>query len=207
MKFIISFCLLIVSNTILGNHIFKSEVLSTPEAVSIKRQNPMTSPTSNDVVVFRVTFNENVVNVNATDFELSGNASISASIINVTGSGTTYDLTVVGIADATGELNLDFSATQNIEDTSGNVFAGIVNLEESYIIDNNLSVTNTDLAESGKLLFSEGKFTYEAAKNIYVYNLLGQQISNNNLGVGLYIVKIVLENNKQLSVKRLVNSI
>ena len=64
-----------------------------PIVLSITRGNP--NPTSDPSVKFTVTFSESVMGVGVTDFNLATSNITGASITNVSGSGTTYIVTVL----------------------------------------------------------------------------------------------------------------
>jgi hypothetical protein len=91
-----------------------------PSVVSIRRQNPLTTPTTATSLTFRVSFNENVVNVDSADFVVTGT---TAPITNVTAvSGSVYDVTVSGgnLATIDGVIGLNISAAASIQDQTGN---------------------------------------------------------------------------------------
>ena len=110
---------------------------STVPSVAIARQDPTGERANKDPITFRVTFSEQVDNVDITDFEISGaGAGGSASISELTTetANTVFDIKVSTI-DTEGELDLDFAAGQNISDFGGNAFAGSITSEETYTID------------------------------------------------------------------------
>lgn len=78
-----------------------------PSAISILASDP--NPTDKSEVDFTVTFNESVTGVGTGDFSLVATGSITGeSILNVTGSGDTYVVTVsAGSGDGTLRLDLD----------------------------------------------------------------------------------------------------
>lgn len=108
--------------------------VTAPEITSITRQTPTNAITNASSVTYRVTFNEGVLNVGTADFTLSGAA--SGTIASVTPiSSTVYDVLVNTVA-GDGNLNLDISVSQDITDIAGVAFAGTINSEEEYTIDN-----------------------------------------------------------------------
>jgi len=95
---------------------------TAPTVTSITLLNP--SPTSNTSVDFQVVFSEAVAGVNASDFSTFGTASSSGeSISNVTGSGTTYTITVSGIGTI-GSLGLTLVDNNSIIDQHSNSLGG-----------------------------------------------------------------------------------
>jgi hypothetical protein len=114
--------------------------LTAPNVLSFKRQDPMTSPTDADVLVFRVTFDEGVI-ADAADFVVTGTtATIEAPIMAVDGSNKTqYDVKISGgdLPNLDGTVCLDFSMTATIEDLAGNAFVVVEPpIDEWYVIQN-----------------------------------------------------------------------
>jgi uncharacterized repeat protein (TIGR02059 family) len=94
-----------------------------PRVSSIVRQTPSSATTNADSLVYRVTFNEAVSNVNAADFSVTGS---TASVTSVSSAGgNAYDVTLSGgnLASLDGTVTLGFAAGQNITDTAGNALA------------------------------------------------------------------------------------
>ena len=110
---------------------------TAPSTTSFARFNPATSSTSADTLVFRATFSEDVINVDTTDFAVNGTT--TATVTNVSGSGSVYDVTVSGgdLAGFNGTVGLNFNSGENITDTAGNA---LPNTEPAT--DETYSVTN-----------------------------------------------------------------
>ena len=92
-----------------------------PSLLSIVRQTPTAENTDADSLVFRATFDESIVNIDGTDFSVTGGT--TATVTTVTAiSATVYDITVSGgdLADFNGTVGLDLSVSQNITDPVGN---------------------------------------------------------------------------------------
>ncbi|MCS7010974.1 MAG: sortase, partial [Anaerolineales bacterium] len=114
---------------------------TAPTLLSLTRQNPPTSPTNADVLVFRATFSEEVQNVHAGDFVVTGT---TASLLNVVGvgSGPTYsvfDLTIAGgdLATLNGTVGVDLAVGQNILDLAGNSLPTVEpSVDQTYTVDN-----------------------------------------------------------------------
>ncbi|MBR7889685.1 DUF4347 domain-containing protein [Marinomonas sp. A79] len=107
---------------------------TAPTATAIITTN--TALSTADTVTFDVTFNEAVTNVTADDFEITGD--VSGTITGITGSGSSYTVTVASIT-GDGALGLNFKSGQNITDTASNSFSGSEpSTDESYTIDNTL---------------------------------------------------------------------
>lgn len=94
---------------------------NAPSVASVMRHDPLTENTNSDVVVFRITFSEAVVNTDVSDFKIvTGNTangninSISAVQENI------YDVTLSGIT-GNGTIALDVSDTYDIEDLAGHL--------------------------------------------------------------------------------------
>nr|WP_111656736.1 Ig-like domain-containing protein [Isoalcanivorax indicus] len=109
-----------------------------PQLDSITRHDPADELTNADTVIFQVSFDEDVVNVSASDFIATGAAALDAEITTVTGSGSVWFVTVSGIAEADGELGLALSPSQNIEDLAGNALVMLtpVGSNQTYTLDN-----------------------------------------------------------------------
>ena len=95
--------------------------VTAPRVASIIRQNPATSPTNADSLTWRITFDENVQNVNAADFTVAGTTATVTSVATVTAS-TVFDVTVSGgdLANLNATVTLGLAAGQDIQDTAGN---------------------------------------------------------------------------------------
>ena len=126
---------------------------TAPRVTSITRQTPSSSPTNADSLVWRVTFNEAVQNVNPADFVTSGNGSpdLWALVTQATRVGNTnaYDVTVSGDAPIlqgsgnldvfNGTVTLEFANGQDIEDSSGNSLSNTTPTgtnDDTFVVDN-----------------------------------------------------------------------
>ncbi|MDW7694084.1 tandem-95 repeat protein [Flammeovirgaceae bacterium SG7u.111] len=118
-----------------------------PLISSIARQSPTTSPTNSDALVWDVTFDGAVANVDATDFTVTGTTGTIASVTNP--SGNVYRVTASGgdLAGLTATVTLGFAGGQDIADASGNA---LVNLTPTGTNNNTFVVDNT--APSGYLV-------------------------------------------------------
>ncbi|WP_343330915.1 T9SS type A sorting domain-containing protein [Polaribacter staleyi] len=112
-----------------------------PRITSIIRQTPTTSPTNADALVWDVTFDEPVNNVDVTDFAVLGTTATIASVTNP--SGNVYRVTVSGgdLAALDATVTLGHSGGQNITDASGNA---LTNLIPTGTNDNTFVVDNTE---------------------------------------------------------------
>jgi len=112
---------------------------TAPRVSSITRHTPATEGTNADSLAYRVTFNEAVINVDASDFTVSGT---TATVTNVVSAGANrYDITVSGgdLAAYNGIATLSFAPGQNITDGAENALTnttptGVNN--NSYTLDN-----------------------------------------------------------------------
>ncbi|WP_234859258.1 Ig-like domain-containing protein [Aquimarina aquimarini] len=113
---------------------------TAPRISSITRQNPATSPTNADALVWDVTFNEAVSNVNTADFTVSGTTATITSVTNP--SGNVYRITTSGgdLAGLNATVTLDFAGGQDIADASGNA---LTNLTPTGTNNNTFVVDNT----------------------------------------------------------------
>jgi hypothetical protein len=95
---------------------------------------------------FTVNFSENVTGVTAADFSLVKTGTVTGAVTSVTGSGSTYTVTVGGVAgDGTLEVNLNAAGTA-ITDAAGNAILGGA-LGQVYVIEHTppvaTSITST----------------------------------------------------------------
>ena len=128
------------ANTLSGSP-FAGEAYSIdppPFVVSINRANP--SPTNAASVDFTVTFSESVTGVASNDFSILMSGVSGATIANVTGSGSTYTVTVnTGSGDGT--IRVDFLGSA--VDSGGNATTGSFTSGESYAIDKTVPFVST----------------------------------------------------------------
>ncbi|AMK78524.1 MULTISPECIES: Ig-like domain-containing protein [Methylomonas] len=138
---------------------------TAPTVVSIARQTPSAEITNADALVFRVVFSEAVANIDVADFSLAGAGASGASIASVTGSGATWDVTVNGVTNNNGLVDLNFAGGQNISDTASNTLSNTTPAaEQTYTLDNlaptlnsagiNFSTVTLNYSETGSGLAS-----------------------------------------------------
>ena len=152
---------------------------TAPTVSAIERQTPATSPTSADSLTWRVTFSEDVNNVDAADFAVDGTTATLA-VSTVTAS-TVYDVAATGgdLAGLDATVTLSFATGQDIADTSDNALANTAPTgtdDATYVVDNTApTVTITgvpatsDAAFTATFTFSE-TVTGFAAEDIEVGN-------------------------------------
>ena len=152
---------------------------TAPTVSAIERQTPATSPTSADSLTWRVTFSENVNNVDAADFAVDGTTATLA-VSTVTAS-TVYDVTATGgdLAGLDATVTLSFASGQDIADTVGNALADTAPTgadDATYVVDNTApTVTITGVPETSDAAFT-ATFTFSetvtgfAAEDIEVGN-------------------------------------
>ena len=113
---------------------------TAPKIVSVVRQSPAANPTNADSITFRITFDEDVQNVDSDDFDATGTTGdVQAGGVN-TINANIYDVTVSGgdMASYTGEVGLEIASSQNIEDLAGNPLVNTTptGVNETYMLDN-----------------------------------------------------------------------
>ncbi|MBD2155078.1 DUF4347 domain-containing protein [Leptolyngbya sp. FACHB-16] len=94
-----------------------------PTLVSFLRQPVAGANTNADVLVFRATFNETVINVDPSDFVVTGTTASILGVSSVAGSPGVYDITVAGgnlTNLPSGTVGINLSPTSNIRDVVGN---------------------------------------------------------------------------------------
>jgi hypothetical protein len=95
---------------------------TAPTVVSSVRADP--NPTTATSVHFTVTFSESVTGVDVTDFDLTVTGITGASFTGVSGSGTTYTVTV-DTGTGSGTLRLDVTDNDTIVDAASNPLGGV----------------------------------------------------------------------------------
>ncbi len=119
--------------------VFLKRDLSVPTAVSFARQVPINSSTNADTLTFRATFSEDVLNVSADDFVVTGSTATVTSATPV--SGQVYDLVVSGgdLSSFNGVVGLDVSFNWNIVDRANNLMPfDEPAVDETYTLENTL---------------------------------------------------------------------
>ena len=111
---------------------------NTPTDISsILRQDPPGSPTNLPSVTFRVSFTEDVQNVDTSDFELALGGT-TTGVINslIAQSASVYDLVITGVG-GNGVLDLNIAPANDIADLGGNPMGAVpvIGVEETYLID------------------------------------------------------------------------
>ncbi len=112
---------------------------TAPVLTAFARNTPAGSPTNADTLIFDITFDQDVLNVSADDFTISGTTATGV----LAGSGSAYTLTVSGgdLAGLNGTVSLDLAAGQNITDPAGNALpGGEPSADQSYVLDNTAPV-------------------------------------------------------------------
>jgi len=148
-----------------------------PTITSIVRQSPTNEFSNADTLTFRITFSEDVKDVDETDFTIDGSSATVIEVLKVDGS--TYDITVSGgnLDNFNGTVRLSLASGQNITDLVGyDLSIGEPSIYETYSIDNTLpdapiitssggplnnptpEITGTAEANSVVELFENGNF-------------------------------------------------
>ncbi len=111
---------------------------TAPTLSSITRQTPTSEMTNADSLTFRVTFDEDVQNVNADDFVVTGTTASISTMTPV--DAATYDITVSGgdLDELDGPVGIDLANGQDIQDLVGNALpAGEPTTDQTYTLLNN----------------------------------------------------------------------
>ncbi|CAN0197728.1 unnamed protein product, partial [Chrysoparadoxa australica] len=115
---------------------------TAPTITSVLRQTPSAASTSDDTLVFRVTFDEDVQNVDVTDFNASGTTGDATAVSTV--SAAVYDVTVSGgdLAGFNGVVALTFDGAQNIQDLASNALSNTTpGTKQFYTVSNPISAS------------------------------------------------------------------
>ncbi len=157
---------------------------TAPGVTSIARQTPSGSPTNADSLVWRVTFDGAVSNLDAGDFTVTGT---TATVTNVASAGSNaYDVTVSGgdLANLNGTVTLAFAGGQNIADAASNALTNTTPTSTNaptYTLDNAAPNTPTLAAAGGTSTSVSITGTAEANSTVNIYNggvLLGTATAN-----------------------------
>ena len=119
----------------------------TSAGISFTRHNPSDEHTNADTLVFRVTFNEDVMGLDVLDFTPDSDSTAAVTSVSSVDAAT-YDVTISGgdLASFNGTLGLDFSNSQNFTDLGGNAYSGDEpDTDEGYIVDN-IALTSADIS-------------------------------------------------------------
>ncbi|MEW8015318.1 MAG: Ig-like domain-containing protein, partial [Candidatus Sedimenticola endophacoides] len=114
--------------------------LVAPIITSIARKTPPSSPTGADSIVWTVTFDRAVENVDAADFTVSGTTATVTGVAAV--SGAEYDITVSGgdLADLNGAVTLGIAGGQDIANAVHSIpmtdTTPTTTNENTYVLDN-----------------------------------------------------------------------
>ena len=97
---------------------------TAPRVSSLERRDPVASPTQADTLIWRVTFNEAVEGVDASDFTLAGTTA-TLSVASGEAGDAAYEIQAAGgdLAGLNAIVTLGFAAGQNIQDLAGNALA------------------------------------------------------------------------------------
>ncbi len=111
---------------------------TVPTTTSIARQTPSSEHTNVDSLTFRVTFSEDVQDVGANDFTITGTTATISSVAPA-GGNNAYDVTLTGgdLAGLNGTVGFDIAGAPTVTDLAGNALAtGDPATDETYVLDN-----------------------------------------------------------------------
>ena len=176
---------------------------------SIEHLTPSSSPTNSDTLTWQVTFSEDVMGVNAEDFELAGANAVTLSVSTVTAS-TVFNVTASGgdLATLNRRVTLYFTTHQNITDTANNALANTSptgTSERTYVVDNAPTVTifSVPLTSTGpftaRFIFSEAVTGFTVG-DITLTNATALASSFVTLNSSVYTVLITPTTNGALTV-------
>ncbi len=134
---------------------------TAPTALSLVRTTPTATFTNADSLTWTITFDEDVTNVDPTDFTVSG----TSATLAVTGSGAIYSLTLSGgdLASLNGVVTIGLAGSPSIQDVATNPLSGGISgtNESTYSVDNgqdSLLLTTPSSTVSGEFQVT-GVFT------------------------------------------------
>ncbi|MBL8879053.1 MAG: hypothetical protein JNG88_08025 [Phycisphaerales bacterium] len=161
-----------------------------PEVDSIMRAD--TSPTNAGTVDFTVTFTVAVTGVNVADFSVAASGVSGASIVSVSGSGTSYNVTI-NTGTGVGTLGLHLIDDDSIVDASSNPLGGSGSGNGSYTIGETYSIDTvsptialtTAAASLLNAAFNVTATSSEATTNFDVSDIsVGNALAHNFSGSG-----------------------
>ena len=136
-----------------------------PTVMSIVRQDPASTPTNADTLIWRVTFSEPVSNVDTADFTVSGTTATVTAVSAAAGVANAYDVTASGgnLASRNDTVTLSFAVGQNITDAASNALTDTApsgTNHNSYVLDNTApTVTITGVPNPSSAAFT-ATFTF-----------------------------------------------
>jgi sugar lactone lactonase YvrE len=123
--------------------------LTAPVIKNISRVTPTDRSINSSSIIFKVTFNEPVVNVGVTDFEIITGLGVTGTINSMNRiSDTEYDI-VVNAITGNGLLRIRSSSATSITDIAGNALSNQIESEEAYSFDVLSPSLTIGSAESG----------------------------------------------------------
>ncbi|QTA82016.1 HYR domain-containing protein [Desulfonema limicola] len=151
----------------------KAIVIDTtaPAINSFARQTPAAQNTNADTLIFRVTFNENVKNVDTADFSVNSTSTATVTGVTTATPNSVYDVTISGgnLASFNGSLGLNLSSSASISDTAGNALpASEPSTDETYTLDNTATTVtiNQAAAQTDPSSISPVNFTVVFNKSV-----------------------------------------
>ena len=154
--------------------------ITAPTILSIVRHNPTQENVSNGTsATFRITFSEDVANVDISDFVLSGTG--ASATVQLGGAGTltpvsasTYDFSLPSAYPGT--LSLAVNGPQNIQDLAGNAYvtASPIPTNEQYVVSDTTAPTVT-------------AFSLPAVANSLTVDIVTFAVTD-NVGVSQYLI-------------------
>jgi len=112
----------------------ESYVIDTAAPAVVSMARTTSSPTAAVSLAFAVTLGEAVTGLDVTDFVLTTAGTAGASIASLSGSGSTYTVTVDSVT-GDGTLRLDLAGSALAVDAAGNVIARPYTTGEAYLLD------------------------------------------------------------------------
>ncbi|MCL4825114.1 MAG: Ig-like domain-containing protein, partial [Anaerolineales bacterium] len=136
----------------------------TAPTVTITRADA--NPTNAASVDFSVTFSEDVVNVDAGDFDLTTTGVPGASVYGISGSGNAYTVTVDAVL-GDGTIRLDVSASSDIKDLAGNDLDGLPYEDgEVYTVDKTAPTVTITRADANPTNAASVDFTVTFSESV-----------------------------------------
>ena len=131
-----------------------TKATQAPTLVSFTRESPPDEITNADTLVFKATFNEQVENVDTSDFTVNGGAGTVTSVSAMMGTDIDVTVSMNGLDTHDGDIGLDLAVSPTIADTAGNALAAgeptgdpALN-DQTYTLDNAVPVLQSFTREN-----------------------------------------------------------
>ncbi|MDA1014323.1 MAG: Ig-like domain-containing protein [Planctomycetota bacterium] len=175
---------------------------TAPAITSIVRLTPATSLTNADSLVFRATFDEAVLLVDAADFSVNGTTTVTVTNVSMF-SATQFDVTVSGgnLASFNGNVGLNLASGQNITDAVGNALPnGEPATDEVYLLDNTAPTADVVDVTPDPRYTAVGVVTINFSEGVSNFDLTDLSLTRDAGGVNISGLTLVMVTAQQYTI-------